>query len=181
MNRPSIAMRHAEATARTYILQPVNPLWVYATVALGFLLSITRLSSFAWAPDFLAVTLVFWTVREPRVVGLFLPFALGILMDVFYGSVLGQHAMAYTCMCYCAHLLERRIPWFSPVGQALHVLPIFLLTQLIVLFIRMWMGGEFPGWIWFAQSFSNALIWPLAHFFLLIPQRRSQNKEDAPL
>ena len=181
MNNPSIVRRHSEATARTYILLPVSPLWVYSTIAFSYLLSISRLSSFPWAPDFLAVTLVFWSIREARIMGLILPFLFGILMDVFGGTVLGQHALSYTCLCFCAHLLERRIPWFSTIGQAVHLLPIFLLTQVIVLFIRIWMGGAFPGWIWFAQSFSNALLWPIASFFLLIPQRRTQNKDDTPI
>jgi rod shape-determining protein MreD len=154
---------------------------VYATIALAYVLNVSRLSSFPWAPDFLAVTLVFWTVREPRITGVLLPFLLGILMDVFDGAILGQHALSYMCLCFCAHLLERRIPWFTPVGQALHLLPIFLITQAIVLFIRYWMGGVFPGWIWFLQSFANALIWPIASHFLLMPQRRTQNKDDTPI
>ena len=133
MNKPSIVRRHSEATARTYILLPVSPLWVYSTIAVAYVLNISRLSAPVWAPDFLAVTLAFWSIREKRITGLLLPFLLGLLMDVFDSAVLGQHALSYTFLCYFANLLERRIPWFSSPGQALHLLPIFLLTQGIVL------------------------------------------------
>jgi rod shape-determining protein MreD len=102
-------------------------------------------------------------------------------MDVFDSAVLGQHALSYTFLCYFANLLERRIPWFSSPGQALHLLPIFLLTQGIVLFVSIWMGGEFPGWLWFTQSLTNALLWPIASYLLLIPQRRTQNRADTPI
>jgi rod shape-determining protein MreD len=181
MNKPSIVRRHSEATARTYILLPVSPLWVYSTIAVAYVLNISRFSAPVWAPDFLAVTLAFWSIREKRITGLLLPFLLGLLMDVFDSAVLGQHALSYTFLCYFANLLERRIPWFSSPGQALHLLPIFLLTQGIVLFVSIWMGGEFPGWLWFTQSLTNALLWPIASYLLLIPQRRTQNRADTPI
>ena len=44
MNKPSIVRRHSEATARTYILLPVSPLWVYSTIAVAYVLNISRLS-----------------------------------------------------------------------------------------------------------------------------------------
>lgn len=162
----------------TYILLPVSQVWVYTTIVVSWLLNISPLARPAWSPDFLALTLVFWNVREPRLLGMFVPFLFGILMDAYDGTVLGQHALVYTWLSYISIELQRRLPWFSLLGQTLHILPIFLGLQCFVLFLRLWLGGEFPGWSWFGESFFNAILWPVWSLILLWPQRRPQNKDD---
>ena len=164
-------------TTNTAILSPANKGWMYLSIFLSWLINITPFSAPQWAPDFLALTLVFWSVREPRMFGMLTAFVFGLFMDVFDGTVLGQHSLAYVLLCYGAIAMHRRIPWFTPVGQILHILPLFLGMQAIVLFIRLWLGGVFPGWLWFSESFVNALLWPVWSLLLLIPQH-SRNKSD---
>lgn len=50
---------------REYILQPANPLWVGATILVSILLDFV-LHRAAWVPDFVAITLFFWTLRQPN-------------------------------------------------------------------------------------------------------------------
>jgi len=50
----------------------------------------------AFAPDVLALALVFWNVHQPRRVGMGAAFVFGLLMDVHEGALFGQHALAYT-------------------------------------------------------------------------------------
>ena len=82
---------------REYILQPANPLWVGATILVSILLDFV-LHRAAWVPDFVAVTLFFWTLRQPNWVGMLIAFLCGILIDVQQGSLLGQHALAYVIL-----------------------------------------------------------------------------------
>jgi len=96
------------------------------------------------APDFLALALVFWNVHQPRRVGMGAAFVFGLLMDVHEGALFGQHALAYTLVSYGAITLHRRIQWFPLGAQAVHILPLLLLSQLASLAIRMWVGGEWP-------------------------------------
>ena len=83
------------------------------------------------------------------------------LMDVLNGSVLGQQALAFVTLCYFTTTLARRISWFGPFGQSLHILPLLLLSQVLVMLVRLWFDGLWPGWEWFLQSLTGAAIWPL--------------------
>jgi rod shape-determining protein MreD len=111
-------------------------------------------------------------------VGIGIAFLFGLLMDVHDAALLGEHALAYTLLSYGALSMHRRVPWFHLAGQMAHVLPLFLLTQLVLLIVRMAIGGAFPGWTWFLQGFSCTLLWPLAHWLLLAPQRRAIDRDE---
>ena len=81
-----------------------------------------------------------------------------------------------------AHLpaggLSRRILWFPLVQQALHVLPLLLATQLVMVVTRLVGGADFPGWGYFLGSFSGALLWFPLTFMLLLPQYQPIEKDE---
>lgn len=110
-------------------------------------------------PGFVAMVLVFWNVFQPRRVGLSMAFALGILMDVHSGSLLGQHALAYSILSYAAIALHRRLLWYSVAGQALQLFPLFLLTHVVVTLVHLMFTGSWPSWIYFVSPLLTALLW----------------------
>jgi rod shape-determining protein MreD len=65
-------------------------------------------------PDFVALVLVFWSVHQPRRVGT--AFFFGLLMDVHHGSLLGQHALAYSLLGFFGIAIHRRVLWFGLSG-----------------------------------------------------------------
>lgn len=151
--------------------------WILLTFFLSYLVMLIETGfSALWLPDVLALTLVYWCVRQPQSVGMTIAFLCGILMDVAHGSVLGQQSLAYAAIAYIAYLLHRRLPWFGLIGQALHVLPLLLLAQLLVMLVRLWFDGLWPGWSWFLQSVTGALLWPL--WSMLLSMRRKDAGGD---
>jgi rod shape-determining protein MreD len=70
--------------------------------------------------------------------------------------------------------LSRRMLWFGPWPQALHVFVLLLGAQVVVLAVRLFAGGTFPGAWYFASSAISALLWPVATFLLLAPQRKPE-------
>lgn len=165
--------------AERRIAKPAHPLWIATTFLFSYLFNLAGAAvGTLWMPDFLALTLIYWTIRNPRHVGMSVAFVCGILMDIHYGTVLGQQALAYVILCYCAYSLHRRLPWFGPFGQAFHILPLLLVAQIIVLLIRLWFDGLWPGMPWFLQSFTGAACWPLLTVIFSLPERRSE-KENA--
>ena len=103
---------------------------------------------------------------------------MGLLMDVHTASLLGENALAYTLLSYFAITIHRRVLWFTPMTQTLHVFPLFLLTQVIQSLIQLMVNGKFPGWLFFSESFVTAALWPVATWLLLAPQRRSVDRDD---
>jgi len=121
--------------------------------------------------------IVFWCVREPRRVGMGLAFLFGLAMDVADASLLGQHALAYVLAAYAASSLSRRILWFPLAQQALQVLPLLLLVQIVQFAARAIAGAEFPGLTYFLGACLAALLWPLLTFVLLLPQHQPVDRD----
>lgn len=155
-----------------YILQPVRVAWIAATFAVALLLNFVPWYSVALTPDFVALTLVFWCVRQPRLVGLGAGWLLGLINDAGSGVLLGQHALVYSLLAFGAITLSRRILRFSVWGQALHVAVLLALAQAVALAVRLAAGAEFPDWSAWAPPLIGALLWPVLTFVLLAPQRR---------
>jgi len=154
------------------LLLPVNPLFMWGSLLLALMINMVPLGRVPAAPDIVALGLVFWNVHQPRRVGVGAAFVFGILMDVHQGALLGQHALAYTLLSYGAITFHRRVLWFGVSAQALHVLPLFFVAHLVALLVRLATGDAFPGWSLFMAPLYEGLLWPVATWLLLAPQRR---------
>lgn len=152
------------------ILLPVRPWFIGLTLVLALLLNFMPTAHWPAMPDWVALVLCFWSVREFRKVGMGWSFVLGLAMDVADGSLMGQHALAYVLMSYGASSLSRRILWFPLVQQALQVFPLLLMVQVIQLGARMLTGAAFPGFGYLLGPFVAALLWLPATYLLLLPQ-----------
>jgi rod shape-determining protein MreD len=154
------------------LLLPVNPLFIALSLAVALGFNLLPLGRHPAAPDLLAVVLVFWNVHQPRRVSVGMSVLFGLLMDVHEAALLGQHALAYTLLSYAAITVHRRLAWFGLAEQTLQVLPLFVMATLVSLGVRMAVGGMFPGWTLIFSPLLDALLWPLATWILLAPQRR---------
>ncbi len=155
------------------IQKQVSPLWVVASFIVAYCLNIIGSAINAlWMPDFLALTLLYWTIRFPRHVGMTIAFICGLFMDVHNGSVLGQQALGYVVLSYLAFAFHRRLPWFASLGQILHIVPFLFIAQLVVLAVRLWLDGLLPDPIWFLSSLTGGLLWPIVGVALSWPERR---------
>jgi rod shape-determining protein MreD len=155
-----------------HILQPVRLSTIVLSFAAALLLNFLPWRSVALAPDFAALTLAFWCVRQPRLVGLGAGWLLGLLTDVGNGVLLGQHALSYSLLAFGAITLSRRILWFALWGQALHIAALLLLAQAAGTAVRLAAGADFPGWAMAAGPLAGAALWPALSVLLLAPQRR---------
>lgn len=160
------------------LLLPANPLFIVFSLLAALALNLLPLGRVPALPDLLALVIVFWAVHQPRRVGIFVAFGFGLAMDVHQGALLGQHALAYTLLSFGAIAMHRRLLWFDLLTQALQVLPLFLLAQLVMLLVRLVAGGMFPGWSMWLAPLAQALLWPLVSVLLLAPQRRPPDPDQ---
>jgi len=160
------------------LLLPVNPLFIVASLvfALGF--NRIPLGRQAAMPDLLALVLVFWNVHQPLRVGVGIAFVLGLLMDVHQGALFGQHALAYTLLSFLAVTMHRRLLWFGVLEQALQVWPLLAAAHGVALAVRLVSGGSLPGWQLLIAPTIEALLWPVAVWILLAPQRRAPDPDE---
>lgn len=154
------------------ILLPVRVWFIGATLLMAFFMNLIPIGQLPGIPDWVALVLTFWCVREPLKVSMGVAFVLGLMMDVADASVMGQHSLAYVLLAFTAGGLSRRILWFPLLQQAAHVLPMLIGTQFIMMVVRMATGSEFPGLLWFLGSFVGAALWHPMTYMLLLPQYR---------
>lgn len=164
------------------LLLPANPWFIWGSLLgalfLNIVLQVSGAAAWPWVPDLLAVALVFWTVHQPLRINVGAAFVLGLLVDVHHGTLLGQHALAYTALGYLSVFIHRRLLWFNLRTQALHVLPLFMAAHLLQWLARLLAGDGWAGWTLLLAPFIEALLWPLATILLLAPQRRAHDPDD---
>ena len=160
------------------LLLPANPLFIWFTLIVALMFNMLPVGRLAWMPDLLAVTLVFWSVHQPLRIGVVAAFVFGLAVDVHQTSLLGQHALAYTTLCYFAITIHRRLLWFKVPSQAVQVLPLFAAAHGIELAIRMLAGAPFPGSTVLLAPVLEAALWPVVSVLLLLPQRRAPDPDE---
>ena len=163
------------------ILLPVRPAFIGFTLIAALILNLLPWSGLALTlkPDFVALVVLYWCIQQPRKVGFAIAWALGLTMDVAYGSLLGQHALSYSVLAFGGIVLHRRVLMFTMKDQVLHVIPLLLLNDVIVLTVRKLAGGDFPGFRYFVGSMIAGALWPLLCFLLKLPQKPRVDPDHA--
>src|SRR5258708_39579356 len=160
------------------ILFPVQPWFVVLTLFLGLVGKVLPVSGVVLAlkPDFLALMLLYWCIREPRLISVGIAWCLGLLMDVADATVFGQHALAYAVLAYAAEYFRRRVLRFPPWPQPAQRAVLRLFCAGLVLLVRVVGGAPVPRWTYAVGPLVGALLWPVVTVLLQWPQRprRSQ-------
>jgi rod shape-determining protein MreD len=165
-------------TRREALLLPVSPWFIASSLLFTLLLNmLLGLTQALWLPDVLAVCIFFWGIHQPRRVSIAIAFCFGLWTDVQQSSLMGQHAMTYVILSYCAFTLHRRLLWFPLKEQMVQIIPFFFLAEATGLIIRLTTGDDFPGWSLLLSPVLETLLWPVANFILLAPQRRAHNPD----
>jgi rod shape-determining protein MreD len=112
-------------------------------------------------PAFLVLTILYWSIMIPRAGGLMLAFVGGIAIDVFQGSLLGEHALALAFVSYLGirlNLLVRAKPLFE---QSLFVFAALMVYEFLLWVIDGWSGHPLTTPARWVHTLTGGLIWPL--------------------
>lgn len=155
-------------------------------VMLGFIVSLllALLLQLIQLPELLAaarplcvpLVLAYWALREPRISTLLPAFISGLLLDVLFGTTLGQHALALIAVVYIVERL-RSIFILFPLWQATFALiPAWALYS----FIMFWIDGvtrhQADDWLRWLPVLSTTLFWPL--LFSVMEAMRRPAEDD---
>jgi len=113
-------------------------------------------------PAFLVLTVIYWSVNAPRAGGLAIGFFAGLMMNVFQGPVLGEHALALSLITYIAVREHQRIRSKPAIQQALIVLAALVMYEVVLFMIDGWTGHPVTSPLRWVHTLSGALIWPAA-------------------
>lgn len=113
-------------------------------------------------PSFLVLAVLYWSVYAPWTGGIALGFFAGLLLDVFQGPVLGEHALALALVTYIAVREHQRVRSKPAIQQAMFVLVALLLYELVLFMIDGWTGHPVTSPLRWVHTMTGALIWPAA-------------------
>ena len=113
-------------------------------------------------PAFLVLTVLYWSVNAPRTGGIAFGFFAGLMLDVFQGPVLGEHALALSLITYIAVREHPRIRSKPPIQQALIVFAALIVYEIVLFTIDGWTGHPVTSPLRWVHTVTGALIWPPA-------------------
>jgi len=113
-------------------------------------------------PEWVLLTLMYWTMALPRRVGVGYAWLVGLFMDVLLGGTLGILAFAYALVIYLIlhfHLQLRQFPLWQ---QALSLMSLILLVHVITVV----MTTKITGWHAWLPAIISTVLWPIIYIFL---------------
>lgn len=112
-------------------------------------------------PDFMLVVLIYWLFRSPHLCNIATAWFVGLIVDLSTGSLIGQHALAFTLTAFIALSFQRRLVLFSLIQISLFVLALLFFTRAVVLVLKLFSGNESQSWHYFWPVISGILLWHL--------------------
>lgn len=114
-----------------------------------------------WRPEWVLLTLVYWTIALPHRVGLITAMAMGFLLDVLEGAVIGQNMLALGVVVTLAGLMYQRLRVFTIGQQATVIFVLAGIHQLIVQWLQGLQGLGAGDFKFLLPAVTSALLWPL--------------------
>jgi rod shape-determining protein MreD len=149
---------------------------LYTSFAVAIVLAIMPGPDWAepFRADWVGLVLIYWCMATPNRVGVGTGWTLGLILDVLYGALLGSNALAKTLIAFLTVRLHLKLRMFPRWQQAVAVLILLMLNQLLVLWIRGATGRAPETFVYWTPSIVGMLIWPWL-FVILRDLRRRAN------
>lgn len=156
----------------------MNSLPILVSFLLAMILTSLPLpeSAVIYRPDWLALALIYWCMALPDRIGIFTGWLLGLVLDVMYGSLLGQNAMAFSIIAYLVNILHLRVRMFPLWQQSVMVFLLVILHLAMSAWIRGIAGQFFVTWTYWMPALTSALVWPFIFIVLRDFRRQISSK-----
>lgn len=140
--------------------------WIYGTIILSWAIELLPVAEWPFFPNLLVMTLVFWSIYQPRKIYYWFVFLIGLLVDTDSAAVFGQNALSLCLVVFCAEAMSQRLQWLQRVGQAINILPVFLIPPVLLVIESFCFGSLQIEWDWFTRALMGVVLWPAWCFFL---------------
>jgi rod shape-determining protein MreD len=163
---------------RLTAVQQERALVIVLTLVGAFILTMAPLPDWAEKirPEWVAMVVIYWCIALPDRVGVFTAWVVGLFLDVATSSLLGQNAVAMALVAYLAIKLHLRIRLFPVWQQAMSVLVLIALYQMVTLWIKGMIGTTTQGWSYWLHSLSSMALWPVVFLVMEFVRRHYKAK-----
>ena len=138
------------------------------TIIAAFMLAIMPLPEWAveFRPDWVTLVLIYWAMAMPTKIGVTVAWLAGLMLDVSYGTLMGQHAVGLVLVIYFIHINHQRLRVASLLQQAIVIFFLLLIKQLLILWVDGMLGHAPDSWLYFMPTLTSTLLWPWTYLIL---------------
>ena len=112
-------------------------------------------------PNILLLTVMFWTVRIPRMVSVGHAFCAGLMMDLLLGSTLGIRAFSFSLMIFMLTSAFSKLETYSMLQQSVSIAIISFVGQIATFWLEHLFGMAFIDYHMILSSVSDMVMWPI--------------------
>lgn len=136
---------------------------IVITTVIALMLSIAPMPEWAlsFRPDWVAMTLIYWSMTSPRNYSVGSAWIVGLVLDVAQGTLLGQHALALALVIYVTVKFHLQLRQFPTLQLTATVFALLALYQFILFWINGVAGVNAPAITYWGPVISGMLLWPL--------------------
>jgi rod shape-determining protein MreD len=144
------------------------------TMIVAFMLAIMPLPDWAveLRPEWVTLVLIYWAMTAPSKIGITAAWFTGLLLDVSYGTLMGQHAIGMVLVIYVIHLQHQRLLMASLLQQAIVIFALLFIKQLLILWVDGMLGRTPDSWLYFMPTITSTILWPWIYIILKDLQRK---------
>ena len=156
--------------------RPANfPFWiVLLSFAIAYILNISPYPE--WMrhakPDWVLLVLFYWSLAIPDRVGVGCGWLAGIVMDILYYSLLGQHAVGKAFVALIGVSAHRRIRLYDLWQQCVVVFVVASIDIAITVWIYHLTTGSDIHLVYWQSALTSCLIWPIIYNILRLVRQR---------
>ncbi len=153
----------------------IRRLPIAATIVVALTLAIAPLPEAAapYRPDWVLLTLIYWSIVLPRTVSVGSAWLTGVVLDVAQGTLLGQHALALSAVVYLSVRFHLQLRVFPMSQMMVTVAALIGFYQFVLFWINGVAGVTTSGASYWGPIVSGTLAWPLVYFLAgLVNYRR---------
>ena len=126
-------------------------------------------------PDLVALFVIYQAIYHPRLMRLELAFLIGLSVDILLLTILGQHALGLTLLCYFMSRFRQRVVLLNPLRQAPLILLLLLALQIFYAWIYAIGFSQIVDGLSLTAPLVSVLVW-MAIVTPLSPASRLQRR-----
>ena len=136
---------------------------VIGCIIAALMLTIAPMPEWAqsYRPDWVALTLIYWSMLLPRTYSVGIAWVVGLIVDVAQGTLFGQHALALCFIVYITVKFHLQMRVFPVSQMTATVFAMLALYQFILFWINGVAGINSAAVTYWGPVVAGAAIWPL--------------------
>lgn len=145
-----------------------NGFVIFTTLLLALMLALLPMPEWTvWVrPAWVLMVLIYWTIMMPSYVNVGIAWVTGIVMDLLTGTLLGEHAIAFTLVIYFVSRMQMRLQMYPLLQQSLSMLFFVLFYQFILYCIQGFIGQLPESHLYWLSSVISMLLWPWLYILI---------------